>query len=162
MARQIRTSPSHSQSEQPSSFLQQSSQSSHVSRSPRVKTEPQPSSTGFPALPPSRTLELYPENCIAHMESVNRILSIPDHRSPPRRFFLSHHLTVPQKCQQIYAEACMTPLPFGSKVFRFQQLHSPAGWSAEKFLDKMAQWQIQRIRQVRLGVTECEARWVGI
>lgn len=69
-------------------------------------------------------------------------------------------LSLLQTCRQIYTEARL--VPFELNVFEFYRWYGSSSVECRKFLDKLTPWQTTAIRHVRLGITECEVRGLGL
>lgn len=69
-------------------------------------------------------------------------------------------LSLLQTCRQIYSEARL--IPFEHNVFEFYRWYGSSSVECRKFLDRLTPWQIDAIRLVRLGITECEVRGCGL
>jgi hypothetical protein len=69
-------------------------------------------------------------------------------------------LSLLETCHQVYAEARL--VPFESNVFEFYRWYGSSSVDCRRFLDRLAPWQIEAIREVRLGITECEIRGLGL
>jgi hypothetical protein len=70
------------------------------------------------------------------------------------------HLPLLETCRQIYSEARL--IPFESNCFQFYRWYGSSSMECRKFLAKLAPWQVEAIRDIQLGITECEIRGLGM
>ncbi len=153
--RQIRTIAF--QTNQSSSLSPQPTKSISIATNPPVEPTLSPQPSRLLSLPAEIRHDIYKE--VLSFDPTPRIsLSILYNR--PNLIGSLPHLALLQTCQQIYTEARL--VPFECNLFQFYQWYGSSSVECRKLLEKLAPWQIEAIRDVKLGITECEIRALGL
>jgi hypothetical protein len=142
--------------DQSSCLSPKSTKSNSDSLTSRVKSDTSPTPSLLLTLPAEIRHQIYKE--VFSFNSTPRIsLSILYNR--PNLIGTLPYLPFLQTCRQIYDEARL--VPFESNVFEFYRWYGSSSVECRKFLENLAPWQIEAIKDIRLGITECEIRGLG-